>query len=106
MRARLSIAIALIALVSLVAGGAVPPRAALPSEGAYVEQASSDAETVPVIVTAGDSAAAAHAVVQAGGQVSSDLWLIDAVAATIPGDKLELLATLPGHSIHCQQQEG
>ena len=47
-------------------------------------------------MTAGDSAAAARAVQHAGGQVSSDLWLIDAVAATIPAGRLQALATTPG----------
>ncbi|MFL7794014.1 MAG: S8 family serine peptidase, partial [Anaerolineae bacterium] len=49
-----------------------------------------------VIVTAGGSAAATRAVEHVGGRVTSDLWLIDAVAAAIPAAQLDALAAYPG----------
>jgi len=53
---------------------------------AYVEPLlfSSETEQLSIIVTAADSLSAARAVERIGGQVTSDLWLIDAVAALIP----------------------
>ena len=54
-----------------------------------------DTETISVIVTAGDSQRAAQAVTTADGKVSSDLWLIDAVAATLPTQHLAALAAQP-----------
>jgi outer membrane protein assembly factor BamB len=66
--------------------------------GAYLEPGlqTSAAVTVSVIVTADDSRQAAQAVERLGGTVSSDLWLIDAVAATLPAHQLEALAAQPG----------
>ena len=59
-----------------------------------------EAETLSVIVTAADSAAAAQAVESVGGQVTSDLWRIDAVAANIPALQLDALVASPEvHSI-------
>jgi hypothetical protein len=55
-----------------------------------------ETETVSVIVTAGDSLAAAEAVERVGGQVISDLWLIEAVEANIPADQLGDLAAQLG----------
>ncbi len=67
-------------------------------EAAYVETVllEGTSENLSVIVTAEDSRAAAAAVRRAGGTVSSDLWLIDAVAARIPAASLDRLAHLPG----------
>ena len=59
----------------------------LPARQAYVKPgliSERNREQASVIVTAGDATAAARAVERAGGQVTSDLWLIDAVAAPIP----------------------
>ena len=52
----------------------------------YIEPAllSAETDTLEIIVTAGDSQQAAENVEAAGGQVSGDLWLVDAVAATLP----------------------
>jgi len=52
----------------------------------YVEPGlgSDGAERLAVIVTASNSTVAAAAVNGVGGRVTSDLWLIDGVAATIP----------------------
>ncbi|HMQ51887.1 MAG TPA: S8 family serine peptidase, partial [Anaerolineae bacterium] len=74
----------------------------LPGPEVYVEPNlwSATTETLPVIVTAGDSPTAAAAVEQVGGQVTSDLWLIDAVAATLPSHRLAALTAASGvHSI-------
>jgi outer membrane protein assembly factor BamB len=57
---------------------------------------SSEAETLSLIVTAGDSQTAMDIVEQLGGRVTSDLWLIDAVAATLPSSQLKALAATPG----------
>ncbi len=69
--------------------------AATPS--AYVEQSLLDRRgNVPVIVTARDSRTAALAVRSAGGRVTSDLWIVDAVAASVPVRSIERLAKKPG----------
>ena len=49
-----------------------------------------------VIVTAGSPAEAMRAVRQAGGQVSSELWLIQAVSASVPNQNIQQLAGQPG----------
>ncbi len=49
-----------------------------------------------MIVTATDSAEAAGAVRRVGGEVTSDLWLIKAVAARVPADRLRELSTARG----------
>ena len=53
-------------------------------------------ETVPIIVTAADSRLASAAVERAGGQVNSDLWLIDAVSTSLPAEQIASLAAEPG----------
>ena len=89
-------ALGVLLLVSLLLPltGAPPP---IPHT-AYIEPALllQDAEALSVIVTADDSEAAARAVERVGGQVTSDLWLIDAVAAKIPANQLKALARDPG----------
>ena len=67
-------------------------------QSVYIEPglSASTAGTLSVIVTARDSQAAAHAVAQAGGTVTSDLWLVHAVAATIAPQKLALLGAMDG----------
>ncbi len=95
--------IVLVTIVSLV-GAAGAPLARSPVEKArevkapYVEPIlySTAAESLSVVVTAGSSQAAARAVEQVGGRVTSDLWLIGAVAATIPAGQLQALAAYPG----------
>lgn len=49
----------------------------------------------PVIVTARTSTAAADAVKRAGGLVTSDLWIANAVAANVAASRLEALAADP-----------
>ncbi|MGD2156754.1 MAG: PQQ-binding-like beta-propeller repeat protein, partial [Anaerolineales bacterium] len=49
-----------------------------------------------VIVTGSSSNYASRAVEQHGGQITSDLWLIDAVAADVPSDQIENITKLPG----------
>ena len=49
-----------------------------------------------VIITADDAAQAAEAAIKLGGQVTNYLWLIDAVAATIPSNRIASLADAPG----------
>ncbi len=86
----------LVVLIVLLAGslpGRLPAR-----DAAYVEPSlfASAAASLPVIVTATNWQEAAHAVQQLGGQVTSNLWLIDAVAATIPARQVRTLAAYPG----------
>jgi hypothetical protein len=50
---------------------------------------------VNVIVTGRDSRAAALVVESAGGEVTSDLWIINAVAAIIPADSIHRVASDP-----------
>ena len=52
-------------------------------------------KTAAVIVSSTDSQTAAKAVKHVGGQVNSELWLIDAVAADIPMARLDRLAAAP-----------
>ena len=75
-----------------------PPQSPEPVQETYIEPAlvSLETDVLSVIVTASDSADAARAVERVGGQVTSDLWLIEAVAATIPTDQLDALATYSG----------
>ena len=63
----------------------------------YVEPQlqSAQADALAVIVTGDSSQTAARAVERLGGQVTSDLWLIDAVAATLPAEQLAALAADP-----------
>ncbi len=72
---------------------AAPPRYAAAAP-AYLDPAlpQTGSGQVEVIVTADDPAAAAQAVAQAGGTVSDELWLIDAVSASVPADRLDDLA--------------
>jgi hypothetical protein len=98
MKAKLNLAIVLITIAPLLGGPASLLTPVPMPEAAYVELAlfSQEAEALSVIVTAGGSQEAARAVERVGGQVTSDLWLIDAVAATIPAGQLDALATHPG----------
>jgi hypothetical protein len=90
----------LITILTLLSAS-VAPQAATPAyvePGLLAETGSGGIpmpQTLSVIVTAVDSAAAARAVARVGGTVSSDLWLVDAVAATIPAEGLAALAAHP-----------
>ena len=53
-------------------------------------------KNVPVIVSAGSSAEAKQAVLRAGGEVVSDLWLIGAVSARLPVEQIRQVASQPG----------
>lgn len=77
---------------------AMPARPARTSPSAYLDPAlsSASAASLSVIVSAADSAAAASAARSVGGVVTSELWLIDAVAATIPAARVADLAAVPG----------
>ena len=81
-----------VVICSLVAGGV--PSGAAGRRAAYVEPGllASQATTLDVIVTGAQAGAAAQAVARAGGRVTGDLWLIDAVAAEIPARQLASLA--------------
>ena len=77
---------------------AVPQNGRQLQESAYVEPglASQAGDILSVIVTAKDAKAASRAVTSSGGQVTSELWLIDAVAARLPAGRLDTLASYPG----------
>ncbi|MGD1994766.1 MAG: S8 family peptidase, partial [Anaerolineae bacterium] len=94
---RLLTGLVLITIAAIV-GGLVPNAAVPGRQGAYVEPGllSVGPEARSVIVTAGDSAAAARAVARIGGEVTSDLWLVDAVAATVSAERVAALAAWPG----------
>jgi hypothetical protein len=84
-------------MLTLLLGGAAMLPALAPPETTYVEPALLTTETaiLSVIVTAADSETAAQAVERLGGHVSSNLWLIDAVGATLPAEQLATLAVEP-----------
>ena len=68
---------------------------------AYVDPAlTGQTGELSVVVTAKDSTVAAAAIDAVGGAVTSDLWLINAVGATISAEALGQLAAMPAiHSI-------
>jgi subtilisin family serine protease len=72
--------------------------AAMASTSSYVEPGllASTAKTLSVIVAANSSGAAAQRVADVGGQVTSDLWLIDSVAAVVPATQIPNLAAATG----------
>jgi serine protease AprX len=92
--------LALLAFLLLIGGAARPITlaAAPPAAPAYIEPGLLAAGPGPrsVIVSAADAGAAARAVERHGGQVSSSLPLIDAVAALVPASRLTALAAAPG----------
>jgi hypothetical protein len=77
---------------------AVPVRPAPTGPPAYLDPAlsSASAASLSVIVSASDSAAAASAARSVDGAVTSELWLIDAVVATVPAARVAELAAAPG----------
>ena len=85
MRTKAILSIIMLALTACM-NGAMPMQAPSPQPATYIEPSlrSTEAEMVSIIVTANDSQVAAEAVERLGGQVSSDLWLIDAVVASLP----------------------
>ena len=86
-------------LVALLVGRSAPmTETGTDDHNAYVEASLlSRAEgTASVVVTASDIDTARRSVERIGGQVTSELWLIDAVAATIPVDRTSLLAAQAG----------
>ena len=88
---RRSFIIFLFATLIILAGSLVLLSASVPpGSRAYVEPGlwSTETESLAVIVTARSSDTAAAIVERLGGQTTSDLWLIDAVAATLPADQL------------------
>jgi hypothetical protein len=98
MKAVLNLLIAIV-MISTLLGAMNLDQASTPThEAAYVEPGlrSTESETLSLIVTAANSQAAADVVERVGGQVSSDLWLVDSVAALLPAGRLEALAADPG----------
>lgn len=72
------------------------PLASLPD--LYIEPgllALNGSDEVSLIVTGDDVSNAAHAVQRAGGRVTGELWLIDAVAALVPARSIPYLAQQP-----------
>src|SRR3990170_5875695 len=95
---RIAKLIHLISVATLAISAAILPAKPLASmPNAYLEPALGAYKTGPisVIVTGTNSQAAERAVKSLGGQVTSDLWLIDAVAATFPAERLQQLASFP-----------
>ena len=87
--------ILMVGCLSLTSGTAVTP----PTKSAvYLEPKlrTVQSETVSVIVTATNAQVAAQAVEAVGGQVSSELWIINAVAARVSAEQLNSLASQPG----------
>ena len=74
------------------------PSSTLSTQTAYVDEAllGSANEKVSVIVTAVSTDTAVAAIQSVGGQVTSDLWLIDAAGAVIEPSQLTQLAAYPG----------
>ena len=95
MNLRTSLLILIMVTFTACVGGTIPVSQLNQS---YVEPSLWTAETdsLAVIVTADDSHQAAKIVERVGGVVASDLWLIDAVSATVPADQLKSLAAQPG----------
>ena len=88
----------ILVLAALIVGIASACTPVSDSGGTYIEPAllSHDTAEISVLVTSSNSESARQAVERAGGKVTSELWLIDAVAATIPTDQLQALAAQGG----------
>ncbi len=84
--------------MTIVAGMFSPQGIFASVSKAYLEPGllAQKAGEVSVIVTAKDAGYAAQTVERFGGKVSANLWLINAVAATMPADQLQALAVTPG----------
>ncbi len=74
------------------------PTPSVNNEPAYVETSlwDNESDSIAIIATAQDSQTAAHIVAKLGGEVTSDLHIINAVAAEIPSFRLGELAAYPG----------
>jgi len=90
----------LIVAISIILVLYSPARGFLREQGgeAYVDPALyvDNKDKLLVIITAKDSDTARRAVETVGGQVTSDLWLINAVAATINANVVRTLASQDG----------
>ncbi|MCB0113369.1 MAG: S8 family serine peptidase, partial [Caldilineaceae bacterium] len=84
-------------LFSLLLNGCVPPQVTPnTAPSAYVDPAlATRTGNLSVVVTGQSAECAAEAVRAAGGSVTSELWLINAVGATIAADTLDQLAATP-----------
>jgi subtilisin family serine protease len=98
MNLKLSSLLAIVTLTIILGGTLLLPAATPPAQPAYVEPAlwAANHAAVPVIVTAWPGYNPAGLIQLVGGQVTSNLWLIDAVAATLPANRLPVLAAAPG----------
>ncbi|MBX0328131.1 S8 family peptidase [Oscillochloris sp. ZM17-4] len=93
-RTHLSTAFSLFAaLVLLTCSSPATPNAA--AAAAYVDPALA-AQTVGQVSVIVSGSNVAQAVEAAGGTVTDDLWLIDAVAADVPASAVRALASAPG----------
>lgn len=89
----------LVIILIILAGNAIVPQTRRGSQGqAYVDSSlqSEAAGLVSVIVTAATSSQAVQAVRELGGVIRSELWLIDAVSASLPRQQIDRLAHTPG----------
>lgn len=85
-------------LVLALAWTFVPAQPASTMNAAFVDASlfASTQESLAVIVTGESSLQAAAVVENLGGQITSDLWLIDAVGAVLPAAQLPTLAAATG----------
>ncbi|MCP4425714.1 MAG: S8 family serine peptidase [Chloroflexi bacterium] len=88
----------IILLVSILGLFSVLSRSSFPSQVVYVEPGLAEMATgnAAVIVTAVTPETAAQSVAQVDGQITSDLWLINAVGAILTPDQLNELTQMPG----------
>jgi len=98
MKTKIAFGLTLIILASLIGGVMAPSPLSPRQAGTYVDPALLAVAdgTISAIVTGTDSQEAARAVEHFGGRVTSNLWLIDAVAAALPADQVKSLAAYPG----------
>lgn len=84
-------------LVLILVSFCAPPALPANPGQAYLDPAvaSAKAPTIEVIVSATNADRAAEAVIAVGGRVTSELWLIDGVAAEIPAAAAARLSALP-----------
>lgn len=93
-RIRIAVLASLTILVALLAVGVTPTTPRLHAQDAvWAYRDGHRGEPVPVIVQANPGVDAAQLVRAAGGDVRSTLGLIGGVAATVPGNRLERLAS-------------
>ena len=90
-----NLVLVLVVVFWLVPGAPSPRTPGLAEADLHPGLSSQEGDILSVIVTAGDSLAAARAVERVGGRITDELRLIDAVVATVSASQLAVLNASP-----------